>query len=88
MTDAGALLAELRARGMWIVPAGPDAVEVGPVEMVDEALASQVFAARKSILEVLQHPQPWGCSKCGEGKESFPFMCARCRWNERVGVEA
>ena len=86
---AARLMAEWRARGVYIVSCGPDRIRIGPEELLDDEMIESARAAKPELLRILTAPEEtWACSSFGKFPFPLPTICFRCRCNSEVLHEA
>ena len=77
---AARLIAEFRARGLYVEPRGPDLIRIGPPELLDEEMIESARAAKPALLRILTAPEEsWPCEWCGRFRFRLPTICYWCR---------
>ena len=76
---AAVLLAELRARGVYLEPRGPDRLRIGPPDLLDDDAIERARAAKPALLHILGTSASWSCVRCGRFRFSLPTVCWWCR---------
>ena len=80
LDQAARLLAELRARGVYVEPRGNDQIRIGPPELLDEEMIESARAAKPALLQILTTTtKSWSCEWCGRFRFSLPTICYWCR---------
>ena len=86
---AARLMAEWRARGVYIVSRGPDRIRIGPEELLDDEMIESARTAKPALLRILTAPkETWACSSCGKFRFPLPTICFWCRCDGEVPREA
>ena len=86
---AAGLMAEWRARGVYVVSRGPDRIRIGPPELLDDEIIESARAAKPALLRILTAPEEtWPCASCGKFRFALPTICFWCRCNGEVPHEA
>ena len=83
---AAHLLADLRARGLYLEPRGPDRLRIGPPDRLDEDTLAHVRALKPALLAILMDRgrRTWPCIRCENPAFVFPLptICYWCRRTE------
>ena len=86
---AALLIAEWRARGLYLESRGPDRIRIGPPELLDEKMIESARAAKPALLRILTASgETWPCSWCGRFRCGLPTICYWCRYAARRRVDA
>lgn len=89
MDRAALLIAEWRARGLYVESRGPGRVRIGPPELLDEEMIESARAAKPELLRILTTPEEtWSCVWCGRFRFGLPTICWWCRSAGRMRVDA
>lgn len=90
MDQAARLIAEWRARGLYVESRGPDRIRIGPPELLDDEMIASARAAKPALLRILTAPDKttWSCSWCGRFGFGLPTICYWCRYAARRRVDA
>ena len=89
LDEAALLIAEWRARGLYIESRGPDRIRIGPPELLDEDMIKSARAAKPALLRILTTPEEtWACAWCGRFRFGLPTLCYWCRSGARRRVRA
>ena len=76
---AARLIAEWRARGLYVESRGPDRIRIGPPELLDEKTIESARAAKPALLRILTAPaETWPCEFCGRFRFGLPTICFWC----------
>lgn len=78
MDEAARLMAEIRARGLYLEPRGPDRLRIGPPDLLDEKTLERARAAKSALLAILTSGQTWPCVRCERFRFALPTICYWC----------
>ena len=86
---AARLMAEWRARGLYIVSRGQDRIRIGPPELLDDETIESARAVKPALLRILAAPEEsWPCARCGKFRFGLPTICFWCRCDGEIPHEA
>lgn len=78
-TEAARLVAEFRARGLYLEPRGHDRLRVGPPELLDPGTVERAREAKTALLRILTSDRIWTCVRCDRFRFRQPTICYWCR---------
>ena len=82
---AARLIAEWRARGVYVEYRGPDRLRIGPPDLLDEEMIERARVAKPALLRILTtSEETWACLSCGRFRFWLPTICYWCRRGDRV----
>ena len=84
MDQAAHHVAELRARGLYLIAQGPDRLRIGPPDLLDDRLLEWARRAKPALLRVLTTRRTWPCARCGRFRFRLPTVCYWCRQAPRA----
>lgn len=72
-------LAELRARGLYVTPTGPDRIRIGPPDLLDDEILRWARGVKPELLRILTTRRAWSCVRCDRFRFRLPTVCYWCR---------
>ena len=82
---AARLIAEWRARGVYVLSRGRDRLRIGPPDLLDEEMIERARVAKPALLRILTaSEETWGCQSCDRFRFWLPTICYWCRRGDRV----
>lgn len=82
------LVAEVRARGIWLRLDGPEVLTVGPPARLDPVTLTALRAHKAELLALFAEPGPWPCVRCERFAFRLPTICYWCESAARRTIRA
>jgi len=88
LDEAARLVAEWRARGLYLERRGPDRLRIGPPDLLDDRVLDRAREAKPALLQILRERRSWPCARCGRFHFPLPTVCYWCKDTERSPAHA